>query len=152
MQPNRYHASLASRRLAPAFTIIELVVVIAIIGLLMGAAAFTLPQILGGAKVSQTKNDLQTVEGALQLYYTQKGQYPDNRDVYALVTPSGSLDKPSAVQDAWGNDYVLLTPSEFNGQPVDYLLYSFGPNRIDEFGAGDDIVLAQGYDIVGPER
>jgi prepilin-type N-terminal cleavage/methylation domain-containing protein len=133
------------------FTIIELVVVIAIIGLLMGAAAFALPKILGGAKIDSTKNDMRTVANALALYYTKTGAYPERGDIYALTGPNGALSKPSDVEDAWGNPYQFYAPSEHpaTGEPVDWLLISSGPNQVDEGGQGDDIVLAEGYDIQG---
>ena len=133
-----------------AFTIIELVVVIAIIGLLMGAAAFALPRILGDARVSQTKNDMQTVESAIQLYFTREGQYPPNGNLAVLVGPNGYLDKPSAIEDAWGNQYIYYSPSQFRQQDVPWLLQSVGANGLDDDGGGDDIMLAPGFDIEGP--
>ncbi len=132
------------------FTIIELVVVIAIIGVLMGAAGLALPRILSGAKVDTTKNDLQTLANGLQIYNTRTGQYPPPGTLQPLLS-EGIVSKPSDIEDAWNNPIEFYTNVDYNGQTVAWMLVSLGENgQYDGPGAGDDIILADGFDIEAP--
>lgn len=59
-----------------AFTLIELLIVVAIIGIL---AAIAVPNFLNAqirAKISRTVSDMKTLETALEMYRVDKGRYP----------------------------------------------------------------------------
>ena len=65
------------------FMILELIIVVAIIGIL---AAVAVPNLIGmtdEAKVARIQSDLTTVGTAVELYYVKNGTYPANID--ALV-------------------------------------------------------------------
>ena len=69
----------------PAFTLIELVVVIAIIATLAAFLFPVLQNMLVQAKKTQAKNDVIQIVTAVNAYYTEYGKYP-------LATSDGSAD------------------------------------------------------------
>ena len=60
-----------------AFSLIELIVVVLILGVLAAAASLKLFDYLGKSKVTQAKTDLQTISKAIELYRMDKGSYPE---------------------------------------------------------------------------
>ncbi|HPO10568.1 MAG TPA: prepilin-type N-terminal cleavage/methylation domain-containing protein, partial [bacterium] len=62
------------------FTLIELLVVVAIIGILATVAFPNFSSALIRAKVSRAKNDLKTLDTALEMYYMDNGNYPYVQD------------------------------------------------------------------------
>lgn len=138
----RRHARPAHAR--RGFTILELVVVLAILALLAGGATVGLMATLGRAKVSATKNDMQTVGNAVRAYYVEHGAYPPTlQDLVA----GRYVDKPSAIRDAWGQELFYAQNQQYQNTQVDWLLISLGENGTYDSGAGDDITLAPGFDI-----
>ncbi len=117
-----------------AFTLIELMVVIVILGIL---AAFVVPRITKrpeDARVTKAKIEISNLEQALELYYLDNGSYPStDQSLEALVKkPStdtsnwregGYLAKSKLPKDPWGNEYVYVSPGTHN---QDYDLYSLG--------------------------
>ena len=97
------------------FTLLELLVVMAILGML---AALVGPQVLnqlGGAKSKSARIQIRDLEQALELYRLDVGRYPSSEDgLSALVARpedirgwNGSYLKKSEVPaDPWGNEYV----------------------------------------------
>jgi len=102
-----------------AFTIIELMVVITIIGIL---ASLVAPKFMGKletAKVKTTKSQLEMFSTALDSFNLDTGRYPKeseglkvlwikNKDIKGYDGPY--LPKPVEA-DAWGNPYVYKTTS-----------------------------------------
>tara|TARA_B100001063_G_scaffold210608_1_gene208387 strand:+ start:224 stop:661 length:438 start_codon:yes stop_codon:yes gene_type:complete len=96
------------------FTLVELLVVLAILGML---AALVGPQVLnqlGGAKSKSAAIQIRDFEQALELYKLDVGRFPREGDgLEALVRqPSGAkgwngpyLKKDEIPQDPWGNAY-----------------------------------------------
>ena len=78
-----------SGKYVKAFTLIELLVVIAIIGAL---SAFLVANFIGvkqRARDAQRKSDLRQIQGALEIYRSDQGSYPDNA-ILALNPSCGS--------------------------------------------------------------
>lgn len=65
---------------AVGFTLIELIVVIAVLGILAGALFVVInpSEQFKKSRDSQRKHDLSQVQKALEAYYNDKGKYPDN--------------------------------------------------------------------------
>lgn len=113
--------SLAAKRQA-GFTLLELMVVAAILSLLVALVA---PNILGrsdDAKVAVAKTQLRNIVAALDLYKLDNGQYPSTaQGLQALVNrPTGYPEArnwkqggylPSVPQDPWGFDFLYISPS-----------------------------------------
>ena len=103
-----------SRRSTKGFTLVELLVVLAILGML---AALVGPQVLnqlGGAKSKSAAIQINDLEQALELYKLDVGKFPTSEQgLNALVRqPSGArgwngpyLKKGELPDDPWGNPY-----------------------------------------------
>ncbi|MCB1773537.1 MAG: type II secretion system major pseudopilin GspG [Gammaproteobacteria bacterium] len=117
--------SLARRR---GFTLIELIVVIALIAVL---AAVVAPNLLGKASDANRKSaavQIEKISNAVELFRLETGQYPESLD--DLVTRPAGLDrwngpyvkKQSRLQDPWGNPLVIEIP----GQNGSFDIISYG--------------------------
>jgi general secretion pathway protein G len=128
---------------ARAFTLIELLAVIAILGLI---AAFAVPQVLkwvSGARSDAARVQIEALGASIDLYRLEVGSFPP--DLQALVEkPPGVakwdgpyLKKRVIPKDPWGNDYIYRYP----GNNGDYDLVSLGADN-SEGGEGEqkDIV------------
>lgn len=96
------------------FTLVELLVVLAIIGLVAALATPQVLRYLASAKVSTTQAQLKSIGSALELYYLDAGSYPAvETGLQALISaPVGAtawngpyLKVNGALKDGWGNDF-----------------------------------------------
>lgn len=69
---------MALRSTHRAFTLIELMVVIAIIGMLAAVLLVGISWALGSSKESETTANIKAIEGAMSRYELKKGRYPDS--------------------------------------------------------------------------
>ena len=60
------------------FTLMELMIVIAIIGLLSTIAIMSLANTRGQSRDARRTSDIKTIQGALELYHNDNGGYPVN--------------------------------------------------------------------------
>jgi general secretion pathway protein G len=100
------------RRKQRGMTLLEIIVVVAILSLMMGGAVFALMPALKQAKVDQARMDINVIEQALKAHYIKKGKYPDSGNLQSLVTEQ-YLDK--LPQDPWNADYVYMLEG---GKPI----------------------------------
>src|SRR3984893_14886538 len=112
-----------------AFTLLEIMLVVAIIGVLLAAAIYKMSPALGVAKETRTRADIQGIRTMLLSYNGTNGTYPES--LRALV-PRLMEEVP---KDAWGPPYVYRYPGQRN--PGGYDLFSEGPDRIPDT-ADDD--------------
>ena len=123
------------------FTLLEIMVVVAIIGLL---AAVIVPNVIGqgeGAKVDLTKANMGKIVQQLDLYKFNNGSYPTSEEgLNALVERPASARKwpdggylPRVPEDAWNSDYVYISP----GVEGPFDLLSLGADGV-EGGEGTD--------------
>src|SRR5579884_3345975 len=99
--PDR-RAALRARMPAPdaGFTLLEILVVIAILGLLIGLVAPAALRQLGGARISVAKQSVERIGSILDMYKLDVGNYPTTEQgLQALVTD------PSGVS-GWNGPYV----------------------------------------------
>ncbi|NPB06137.1 MAG: type II secretion system major pseudopilin GspG [Aquificae bacterium] len=125
-----------------AFTLIEVLVVLIILGLL---AALIVPRLTGRvdeARVEATKLQLKAVKNALEQFKLDNGFYPTTEQgLRALVEKPTVPPEPrrwkqyleKVPKDAWGNELIYVSPAD--GKP--YELKSVGPDGIE--GTDDDI-------------
>ena len=116
------------------FTLIEILVAVAIIGILGTVATVSIPKILENAKIKAAKSGVDSLKNAVVTYNIEKGKYPS--DLKALVEASGDDDPvveggEGALYDPWGVEYKY----ERKGKKI--VVISAGPDG--EFGGEDDI-------------
>ena len=114
---------------AAGFTLVEMLVVLAIIGLLVGLVAPRVLGILADAKVKTAHIQIESFKNALDLYFLDEGHYPNTSEGLAAlaVRPSdetswnGPYLKGGAVpRDPWNNSYIYRSPGE-DGRPYDII-------------------------------
>jgi general secretion pathway protein G len=102
-QPNivRRHSQRA------AFTLMEIIVVVAIILILAGAGVFVFTGVLADQSVNRAKMDVRNIEAAIQTFFTTNHRYPSSLDELVNRQPNGSaaLLKVEALTDPWGQPY-----------------------------------------------
>ncbi len=126
------------------FTLIELMVVIAIVGLLATVVAWSVSGVLEGTLPRKVQADFVMLSNAIDVYRLQTKKYP--RQLQDLV--DASIIK-KLQKDPWGNDYVYTPP----GQSKTYLITSYGADGVPG-GTGenqdltteniDDVIARQG--------
>lgn len=136
----------ARRRVTSAFTLLEILVVLAIIGLLAGLAITNVDKIFGGAQSSAAKLFVtQTMKTSLTTYRIHMGNYPSTSEgLQALVSPPASkadkwhgpyIEGGKIPLDPWEEPYQYAFPGTRNKDSYD--LWSKGPDK--QSGTGDDI-------------
>ncbi len=139
---------LVRKRGRRAFTLLEVLMVVAIIGLL---AAFVVPKLFSTQGKAERDLTQATVDrgmnGALDMYRLHMGRYPreDDGGLKALIEAprdeqetkkwAGPYVKADQLKDPWGTEYVYECPGKYNSDSFD--LSSAGPDK--EAGTDDDI-------------
>ncbi len=117
------------------FTLLEILVVIAIIGLLIGLVAPAALRQFAGAKLSIAHQAIARIGSVLDLYKLDTGNYPTTEQgLTALVKDpadvtgwNGPYVQSGRVPlDPWNHPFVYREPSDRAGR--DYDLCSHGPN------------------------
>jgi general secretion pathway protein G len=107
------------RNRAAGVTLLEMMIVLAIIALIVGLGAPRLMETFGRAKSQAAEVEMATLKGAIQLYYIDTGQYPTaSQTIAALITaPPGIvgwrgpyLDDDTDLLDPWGRPYIYAAP------------------------------------------
>jgi general secretion pathway protein G len=110
-----------TRRLHQGFTLVELLVVLAILGLLAGLVGPKVLSQLGGAKSKTAKIQIKDFEQSLDIYKLDTGRLPNAQEgLKALVERPGNvsgwngpyLKKSEMPKDPWGHDYVYVVPGK----------------------------------------
>lgn len=115
------------------FTLIEMLVVLAIIGMISALVGPQVIKYLGRAKIDSARVEIQSLETALDLFRLDIGRYPNEQEGLAsLVEKPANLapwngpyvKKKTTPVDPWGQPYVYRFP----GKQGAYDLYSRGPD------------------------
>jgi general secretion pathway protein G len=131
------------RKRRRAFSLVELMIVIVIIGLLAGVVTVNVRSYLMRARQNTARAEIATVVQALGTYYATYGRYPTNEEgLDALLRPSEKLPEPlleGKPTDPWGNPYQYNSP----GAKGPFEVVSFGADGREGGEAGDaDITSA----------
>ena len=135
--------------LSKAFTLIELMIVIVILGLL---ATMIMPKILNRpeqARRSKAKIDIRNIESTLALFKTDTGRFPTTSEGLQVLAQDPGIkgyNSESYLEktplDPWGNSYIYLSPGIHR---KDYDLKSFGKDG--EQGGTDDNADIENWNI-----
>lgn len=119
---------------AAGFTLIELLVVLVILGLLAGIIA---PNLIGKVKTADVKTTKQQIEQlgtALDMFRLEVGRYPTTAEgLQALIEQPADADgwngpylkKNVIPKDAWGHEFHYQSPGDHGA----YDLYSYGADN-----------------------
>jgi general secretion pathway protein G len=130
------------RKSGKAFTIIEVMAVIVIIGILAGIVAVNVVGRIDKARVTATKANLKVLHNAVIQFKLDTGRYPtEEAGLMELIEQptdvkgwniGGYLETTSLPKDSWGNDFVYqLSPD--SGKP--FVIISYGADG-EEGGEG----------------
>lgn len=124
------------------FSLVEMLVVLAIMGLLVGLVAPRVLGYLGGAKVDTAKAQIRNIDSALELFFIDNGRYPsDEEGLQVLAARSEGLPQwngpylkgADVLRDPWGNPYQYATAKDDRG----FVVRSLGRDG-KEGGDGED--------------
>lgn len=115
----------------PGFSLLELTLVLAIIGILVAMVAVNIAGAGSRAKIKTTKAALEVVASQLKSYHLEYSAYPPTLDI--LVTAK-FLDASKALKDAWDSPFVYEPRPHGTEQ---FTLVSTGEDK--QVGTEDDI-------------
>jgi len=123
------------------YTLVELLVVLAILGLLATIATTQVLKYFASAKISTAHVQVESLSSALDLYKIDMGRYPTTQEGLAAlkVKPPAAenwngpyVKNTTSLNDPWGHPYSYSSP----GKHGEFDLSSNGPNG--ENGNGAD--------------
>ena len=114
------------------FTLMELLVVLAILGLLMSLVGPQVLNQLGGAKTKTAGIQIKDLEQALEMYKLDVGRFPSTAEgLSALTRKPGSATgwngpylKADVPMDPWNREYHYKYP----GEHAEVDIYTYGAN------------------------
>jgi len=121
---------------AGGYTLMEIMLVVAIIAVIAGGVIVKMTGALDVAKIQRTEQDINNLYSALKLYEARNYQMPDqSQGLQALVTIPTTGPKPanwtklmdSMPVDPWNTPYQYRNPGKRDPSGVD--VFSFGPDR-----------------------
>ena len=144
------------------FTLLELLVTIAIVGILAAIAIPAYSNYREMAKIAEAKSDLKTIRLAIEILAADTEKWPNQRDVgdaggleawnlnaaaAGLSATDGSYPDwngpyiQSVQQDPWGQNYFFDNDYDINGTSY-VVIGSFGPNKVGpNVYDADDVIL-----------
>ncbi len=133
---NKQEKRTAREALRQGFTLIEILVVVAIIGMLGAVAVPTYMSHLREARVETARELIKSVGTALQMYNIKHpGKYPDSLEELTAETDDEEALLEGDYVDPWGNELKYEKPPR--GSKKRPIITSAGPDG--EFGTEDDL-------------
>lgn len=138
------HFSLINRSHQSGFTLLEIMLVVTLIGLLLGAGIYYMKGNVEHGRYVRVMTDSQALTSSLKLYEAMNGFYPTTaQGLDALVRKPSTEPVPrqwrpfleQELVDPWGNPYYYTYPAKRSDKQYD--VFSAGPDRQPE--TQDDI-------------
>jgi general secretion pathway protein G len=135
----------STRTARRAFTLVEIIVVIVILGILATLIAPRIFSRIGQAKHATAESNAAVLANATKLLLADcGGKVPEGATIMALWEKPGGVeegqwkgpyvDSVEQLKDPWGNLYVLVVPGRKN---IDFDVVSYGADK-SPGGTGDD--------------
>jgi len=123
-----------------AFTLIELLIVVAIIAILSAIAVPNFLEAQVRAKVSREKSEMRTIATALEMYIVDHGDYPPHGENVSIGGAPGPATYPAYQAGLGTSEFVptVLTT------PIAYMTVYLG----DPFLSGEDTIFNQSYGYI----
>jgi len=135
---------------AHAFSLLEVMAVLVIIGLIVGLATVNIRSSLATARINAAKIDIQTLMDAIETYATVEGRYPTSDEGIELLTePTANQPEPlreTVPMDPWRRPYEYIRP----GHDAPFDIYSLGADGM-AGGEGIDADISSEDLRKGPE-
>jgi general secretion pathway protein G len=125
------------RGAARAFTLIEMMAVVVIIGMLVGTAFLTIPGMIEKGRVSAAKTQIDALDQALIMFNVDVGRYPTEEEGLdaLLVAPADNtgwngpyLGKSAIPPDPWNQPYHYAVRTTDQG--TECIVYSYGSDKV----------------------
>jgi len=120
------------RRRRGGFTLIEILLVVAIIAMLASLVAVNIPKYIKSSRISAAKGQISNFDTAINAYLLEHGKYPPSLDALTVGDEPVMASLPI---DPWQNPYKYTYPGKH--PPYKYDISSFGPDSIEN--TDDDI-------------
>ncbi|MEO1535289.1 MAG: type II secretion system major pseudopilin GspG [Planctomycetota bacterium] len=133
MRSSAHRLILSQSRIRRAFSLVEIMVVVVIIGLLAGTVAISVGGYVDRARTNRARSDISTLVTAVESFYATESRYPSNEEGLSVLPIESQTDP-------WGNPYQYNTP----GRDGPYEIVSYGA---DAAPGGD----GQNTDIISSE-
>jgi general secretion pathway protein G len=115
------------------FTLIEVLLVVAILGILATVVVVNFGGKAEGAKIRATRASIAAVCTAIDLYEVEMGTYPSGlQDLTRATDEHGAYIRGGVPTDSWGNTFQYTLKDRGN-----YIVKSAGPDG--QMGTEDDI-------------
>ena len=111
-----------------AMTFVELLAVLVILGLVAGVFTVGIAGKFNQSKRELTKSQIGIIDGQVQAYYTQTGNWPpSDKGLLVLTSPEATPSsafflKPDQLMDTWNNSFYIIVPGP-DGQPYEIVSY-----------------------------
>lgn len=130
-------ASSIQRRRRRGFTLMELLLVLAIIGLLVAGGSVAFSGVMDNARITKTETQLARIQGYIQMYTSrQNGRLPTQAVGLQALLNTGIASAPEELMDPWGEPLQYNIPAR-RSTADKYDLYSKGKDKVE--GTEDDI-------------
>ncbi len=121
-------------------TLLEIMIVIAILGMLASVIVVGVMGQFERAKINTTRIKAGDIEKAIHMYSVSYGEFPSQGEgLRALVSPPDGgkpfLTEKSVPKDAWGAEFMYFNPARKGGAPFEVV--SKGPDG--QEGTKDDV-------------
>jgi len=127
------------RRNQAGVTLIEMLVVVTIIAMFAGLAAYRLWPHVDTARITRARTDIATLMGALEMYRLKSGTFPTTEQGLQAVRQFLKSDVPL---DPWGRPYVYKYPGS-QGEDPEIICYG-ADGRAGGEGINADLVSWKG--------